>query len=232
MDQDDIRLEFVSFIMAYPPLPRFPTGGPAEFFAKVQAAHDFEAFEQQSDVSATLSTEARRRLEVTRNELKFEATASDHIDVLRREVTSLMEEVLRHFQIRTFILPGVTMRAIWQAPPESNDVGDFLQDKVSISEETKALLGKVTGLSMTFAGHTALDAPLHRHWDVEIAPYLRDRDRRSIWIELVTQFMAPYDGATSVDQCLAVCYTFLTENVVPFLNRVFEEAEGGDGDRE
>ncbi len=228
MDQDDIRLEFVSFIMAYPSLPRFPTGSPAEFFAKVQAAHDFEAFEQQSDVSATLSTEARRRLDITRNELRFEATASDYIDVLRRDVTSLMEEVLRHFQIRTFILPDVTMRAIWQAPPESNDVGDFLQDRVSISEETKALLGEVTGLSMTFAGHTALDASPDRHWDVEIAPYLRDRDRRSIWIQSATQFMVPYDGASSVDQCLSICYTFLKENVIPFLNRVFEaEAEGG-----
>ncbi len=226
MDQDDIRLEFVSFIMAYPPLPRFPTGSPAEFFAKVQANHDFEAFEQPSDVSATLSTEARRRLDITRNELTFEATVSDHIDMLRRDVTSLMEEVLRHFQIRTFILPGVTMRAIWQAPPESNDVGDSLQGKVSISDETKALLGEVTGLSMTFAGHTDLDAPLHRHWNVEIAPYLRDRNRRSIWIELSTQFMEAYNEAISVDKCLAICYTFLRENVVPFLNRVFEEAEG------
>jgi hypothetical protein len=65
------------------------------------------------------------------------------------------------------------------------------------------------------------------HWNVEIAPYLRDQDRGSIWIELSTQFMAAYDRAISVDECLDVCYTFLRENVVPFLNRVFDETEGG-----
>lgn len=229
MGPNDIALQFVSFTMAYPPLPRFQSGDLASFFAKVQADYGFEAFNQQSDVSAVLSTEARRRLDIGRNELKFEASVSEHIDSLRKEVTALSAEALNHFRVRTFILPNVTMRAIWQAPPGGPDVGDFLQDKVSISEETKTMLGSVTGLSMTFAGHSgAVDTPEHRHWDVEIAPYLRERDKGSVWIELSTQFMAAYGQGQSVDQALGICYDFLRDNVTPFLNGVFE-VEGGEG---
>lgn len=227
MDQNDIHLDFVSFTMVYPPLPRFPSGSAAQFFAKVQGPHDFESFEQQSDVSATLATEARRRLEISRNEMKFEATVSSHLDLLRQEVSSLIAEVLSHFGIRTFILPSVTMRAVWQAPPESNLVVDFLQDRVNITEEQKALLGDVSAVSMTFAGSSdPADDPGHRHWDVEIAPYFRDPDGRSVWIESVMQFFAPNNTPDSVDESLNVCYSFLRGNVVPFLNDVFKSESG------
>lgn len=228
MDQDDVALQFVSFTLAYPPLPRFPSGNLAEFFAKVQDVYEFEAFQQQGDAGATFSTEARRRLEIGRNEIQFEATTvSEHIETLRKEVTALIAEALMYFRIRTFILPSVTMRAIWQAPLGGTDVGDFIQDKVAISDEAKALLGGVSGLSMTLAGHAgAVDDPEHRHWDLEIAPYLRERDKGSVWIELSTHFMAAYGADQSVDSALSTCYDFLSKNVTSFLTSLFE-TEGG-----